>query len=219
MCDASEHAAVYVLLIEDYTETNDGPTKSYAPVAFGSQRSTEGQMSLTLYAKEFLAMHFAFDEFAHILWRVKKPTIVMTDNKALTRFFQSKRIPRSCGTTATRPSNSTSSWPMYLVSKTQQPTTCPESTSTRRTESTSNYMMRYQSSKSKLIWHQKRLSRMMRRKNTFQTRRMCLTQQHHQTQQCSHSWRCSLNVVTKTTNSTVDALTTQNPGATICDAL
>ena len=38
-------------------------------------------------------MHFAFDEFAHILWGVKKPTIVMTDNKALTRFFQSKQIP------------------------------------------------------------------------------------------------------------------------------
>ena len=86
MCDASEHAAGYVLLIEDYTETNDGPTKSYAPVAFGSQRFTEGQMSLTMYAKEFLAMHY-------ILWAVKKPTIVMTDNKALTRFFQSKRIP------------------------------------------------------------------------------------------------------------------------------
>ena len=93
MCDASEHAAGYVLLIEDYTETNDGPLKTYAPVPFGSQRFTEGQMSLTMYAKEFLAMHFAFDEFAHILWGVKKPTIVMTDNKALTRFFQSKRIP------------------------------------------------------------------------------------------------------------------------------
>ena len=93
MCDASEHAAGYVLLIEDYTETNDGPMKMYAPVSFGSQRFTEGQMSLTMYAKEFLAMHFAFDEFAHILWGVKKPTIVMTDNKALTRFFQSKRIP------------------------------------------------------------------------------------------------------------------------------
>ena len=93
MCDASEHAAGYVLLIEDYTENNDEKKKTYAPVAFGSQRFTEGQMSLTMYAKEFLAMHFAFDEFAHILWGVKKPTIVMTDNKALTRFFQSKRIP------------------------------------------------------------------------------------------------------------------------------
>ena len=87
MCDASEHAAGYVLLIEAYTETNDGPMKSCAPVSFGSQRLTEGQMSLTMYAKEFLAMHFAIDEIAHILWGVKKPTIVMTDNKALTRFF------------------------------------------------------------------------------------------------------------------------------------
>ena len=93
MCDAREHAAGYVLLIEGYTEANDGQKKTYAPVAFGSQRFTEGQMSLTMYAKEFLAMHFAFDEFAHILWEVKKPTIVTTDNKALTRFFQSKRIP------------------------------------------------------------------------------------------------------------------------------
>ena len=36
MCDASEHAAGYVLLIEDYTDTENGPMKSYAPVAFGS---------------------------------------------------------------------------------------------------------------------------------------------------------------------------------------
>ena len=87
MCDAIEHAAGYLLLIEDYTEANGGQKKTYAPKAFGSQRFTEGQMSLTMYAKEFLAMHFAFDEFAHILRGVKKPTIVMTDNKALTRFF------------------------------------------------------------------------------------------------------------------------------------
>ena len=59
MCDASEDAAGYVLLIKDYTETNDRPTESYAPVAFGSQRFTEGLMSLTMYAKEFLAMGYA----------------------------------------------------------------------------------------------------------------------------------------------------------------
>ena len=61
MCDASEHAAGFVLLIEDYTESNDDKKKTYASVAFGSQRFTEGQMSLTMYAKDFLAMHFAFD--------------------------------------------------------------------------------------------------------------------------------------------------------------
>ena len=93
MCDASQHAAGYVLLLQDYTDSDIGPMKSYAPVASGSQRFTEGQLSLTMYAKEFLAMHFAFDEMALILWGMKKPTIVMTDNKALTRFFQSKKIP------------------------------------------------------------------------------------------------------------------------------
>ena len=91
MCDASEHAAGKVLLIEDYTDSDVGPMKSYAPVAFGSQRCTEGQMSLTMYAK--VLNYGKSDEFAHILWGVKKPTIVMTDNKALTRFIQSKRIP------------------------------------------------------------------------------------------------------------------------------
>ena len=95
MCDASEHAAGYVLLIEDYSEPQSGSLKKYAPVAFGSKQFKGGQMSLTMYAKEFLAMHFAFDEFGHILCCAKKPIIVMTDNKALTRFFQAKHIPPS----------------------------------------------------------------------------------------------------------------------------
>ena len=35
----------------------------------------------------------AFPEFAHILWEATKPTIVLTDNKSVTRFFQTKSIP------------------------------------------------------------------------------------------------------------------------------
>ena len=35
----------------------------------------------------------AFLEFAHILWEAIKPTIVRTDNKSVTRFFQTKAIP------------------------------------------------------------------------------------------------------------------------------
>ena len=87
MCDASEHAAGYVLLVEGYSEPQSGSLKKYAPVAFGSKKFQGGQMSLTMYAKEILAMQCAFDEFCHILWGAKKPIIVMTDNKALTRFF------------------------------------------------------------------------------------------------------------------------------------
>ena len=36
-----------------------------------------------------------FLEFAHILWETSKPTIVFTDNKSVTRFFQTKAIPPS----------------------------------------------------------------------------------------------------------------------------
>ena len=39
----------------------------------------------------------AFLEFAHILWEATKPTIVLTDNKSVTRFFQMKAIlPALC---------------------------------------------------------------------------------------------------------------------------
>ena len=34
-----------------------------------------------------------FLEFAHILWEPTKPTIVLTDNNSVTRFFQTKAIP------------------------------------------------------------------------------------------------------------------------------
>ena len=37
----------------------------------------------------------AFLEFEHILWETSKPTIVLTDNKSVTRFFQTKAIPPS----------------------------------------------------------------------------------------------------------------------------
>ena len=35
----------------------------------------------------------AFVEFAHFLWEATKPTIVLTDNKSATRFFQTKAMP------------------------------------------------------------------------------------------------------------------------------
>ena len=36
-----------------------------------------------------------FLELAHILWETSKPTIVLTDNKSVTQFFQTKAIPPS----------------------------------------------------------------------------------------------------------------------------
>ena len=48
---------------------------------------------MSIYAKEFLAIFFAFSEFGHLLWGSTFPVIVFTDNRAVTRFFQTKIIP------------------------------------------------------------------------------------------------------------------------------
>ena len=99
LTDASFYAAGYVLMIEDYITDQSGKTyKTYVPVSFGSKIFTPTYLKLSIYAKEFLAVHFAFDTFAHILWGSTKPVLVLTDNRSLTRFFQAKTIPSSLWT-------------------------------------------------------------------------------------------------------------------------
>ena len=69
MTDASFGAAGYAVLIED--DPNQKITslrKSYAPVAYGSKTFTPAQIKTSIYAKEFLAIYFAFKEFGHIFW-------------------------------------------------------------------------------------------------------------------------------------------------------
>ena len=51
------------------------------------------QLRLTIYTKEILTTYMAFFEFAHFLWEATQPTIVLTDNKSVTRFFQTKALP------------------------------------------------------------------------------------------------------------------------------
>ena len=94
MTDASFSAADSAVLIED--DPNQKFTslrKSYAPVAYGSKTFTPAQIKMSNYAKEFLAIYFAFKEFGHIFWGVPKQVIILTDNKAVTIFFQTKIIP------------------------------------------------------------------------------------------------------------------------------
>ena len=69
MTDASFTAAGYAVLIQDdplekYTSTR----KAYAPVAYGSKTFSPAQLKMSIYAKEFLAIFFAFKEFGHIFW-------------------------------------------------------------------------------------------------------------------------------------------------------
>ena len=96
MTDASFRSAGYALMIEDNPDQKiQSKRKTYAPVAFGLKVFSPAQLKMSIYSKEFLAIYMAFLEFAHILWETSKPTVVLTDNKSVTRFFQTKAIPPS----------------------------------------------------------------------------------------------------------------------------
>ena len=88
MTDASFGAAGYAVLIEDNPNQKfTSLRKSYAPVAYGSKTFTAAQIKMSIFAKEFLATYLAFKEIGHIFWGAPKPVIILTDNKAVTRFF------------------------------------------------------------------------------------------------------------------------------------
>ena len=94
MTDASFRSTAYALMIEDDpNQKKQSKRKTYAPVAFGSKFFSPAQLKMSIYSKEFLAIYMAFLVFAHILWEAIKPTIVLTDNQSVTRFFQTKAIP------------------------------------------------------------------------------------------------------------------------------
>ena len=94
MTDASFRSAGCALTIEDNPDQKvQSKRETYAPVAFGSKIFSPAQLKMFIYSKENLAIYMAFLEFAHILWEATKPTIVLTDNKSVNRFFQTKAIP------------------------------------------------------------------------------------------------------------------------------
>ena len=59
----------------------------------GSKTFTPSQLKMSIYAKEFVAIYYAFKEFGHIFWGTPQPVIILTDNKSVTKFFQTKIIP------------------------------------------------------------------------------------------------------------------------------
>ena len=94
MTDASFTAAGYAILTEDDPNQKFTSVKKfYAPIAYGSKTFNPSQPKMSLYAKEFLAIYYAFKEFGHIFWGTPKPVIILTDSKSVTRFFQTKIIP------------------------------------------------------------------------------------------------------------------------------
>ena len=94
MTDASFRSAGYALMMEDDPQQKlSSKRKTFAPIAFGSKIFSPAQLKMSIYSKEFLAIYLAFVEFSHILWEATMPTIVLTDNKSVTRFFQTRSIP------------------------------------------------------------------------------------------------------------------------------
>ena len=93
MTDASFRASGYALMIEEDNDKKiNSKKKMFAPVAFGSKVFSPTQLKISIYCKEFLAIYHAFLEYSHILWETTVPTLVMTDNRSVTRFFQTKAI-------------------------------------------------------------------------------------------------------------------------------
>ena len=94
MTDASFRASGYALMIEEENDKKlNSKKKTLAPVAFGSKVFSPAQLKMPIYCKEFLANYIAFLEYSHILWETTPPTLVMTDNRSVTRFFEEKRFP------------------------------------------------------------------------------------------------------------------------------
>ena len=94
MSDASFTAAGYAIMIEDDPNQKlQSKRKTYAPIALGSKTFNPTQTKLSIYAKEFLSINFAFVEFGHLMWGSTFPVIMFKDNRSVTQFFQAKLIP------------------------------------------------------------------------------------------------------------------------------
>ena len=93
MTDASFRASGYALMIEENERKLFSKRKTFAPVAFWSRVFSPAQLKMSTYCKEFLAIYHAFLEYSRILWETTIPTLVLTDNRSVTRFFQTKKTP------------------------------------------------------------------------------------------------------------------------------
>ena len=95
MSDASFTATGYAIMIEDNPQQKlQSKRKTYAPKTFGSKTFNPTQLKMSIYAKEFLAIFFAFSEFGHLMWGSTFPVMVFTDNRAVTRFSKQKSFPQ-----------------------------------------------------------------------------------------------------------------------------
>ena len=81
-------------MVVDYVnETEKKEEKTYAPVSFGSHLFNTTQLKFSIYNKKFLVLYYALD--SHYFWGSSQQVIILSVNKSLKQFFQSKVIPPS----------------------------------------------------------------------------------------------------------------------------
>ena len=91
MTNTSFGSAGYALMVAYNQDQKSQPNgKTYAPVAFGSKLLSSPQPKMSFYLNECLAIYIALLDFRHILWETTQSTIVSTDDKSVTQFFQTK---------------------------------------------------------------------------------------------------------------------------------
>ena len=89
LTDASFRASGDALMIEENHERKLlSKRKTFAPVAFASRVNSPAQ-----HQSKFSAIYHAFLDYSHILWGRTIPTLVLTDNRSVPRFFQTKTTP------------------------------------------------------------------------------------------------------------------------------
>ena len=94
MTDASFRASGYALMIEENAERKlVSKNKTFAAVAFGSRVFSPAQLKMSIYCKKFLVIYHAFLEYSQILWETTTLTLVLTDNRSVTRFSQTITTP------------------------------------------------------------------------------------------------------------------------------
>ena len=93
MCDTSERAAESVFLIRIMRDSDDGTMKSNNQLLSDRKDSPKVRCHSQCTQRCFWPGTSRLANSRTFCRGVKKPTVVMTDNKSLTRLLQSKRIP------------------------------------------------------------------------------------------------------------------------------
>ena len=122
---------------------------------------------MSIYSKEFLAIYMPFFELANILWEAKKPAIVLTDDKSVTIFFQTKPFHHLCGMHANMCYNSTLKWHILLAQSTHQLIFSPDWNSKSRRRLISKFGRIYQERPLK----SQHLPQMLQMQNYFSSRK------------------------------------------------